>query len=276
MSNRLGFPASTPGVDVRARTSDAEVRAEFGPMGWIVEPRHVLLIDPRTELADRLRPLLTPHALSIRAVGSSDEADAFIQDHPVAVVLLGAMLPNRSGVQYLKLLRSYPATRDLPIILLGRRESDIDIAIGLEAGADDYVPSPISVVELQRRILAVQRRCEGPVEMAEVNTQHRVGQLVFDHATRRAKVGDEILPLRPVELDLLAQLLSAPGRVFTRQQLVRLVCESEDVLERVIDVHVRRLRACLAQAGAEPMIETVRGIGYRLLEGSPDRSQVAG
>jgi DNA-binding response OmpR family regulator len=89
---------------------------------------------------------------------------------------------------------------------------------------------------------------------------------VFDQATRRARVHGDALVLRRVEADLLAHLLSAPGRVFTRSQLVKLVCDSDDVLERVIDVHVSRLRVSLANVGAGSMIETVRGIGYRLLE----------
>jgi two-component system response regulator AdeR len=82
----------------------------------------------------------------------------------------------------------------------------------------------------------------------------------------RNRVHGDVLVLRRVEADLLAHLLSAPGRVFTRSQLVKLVCDSDNVLERVIDVHVSRLRMSLANVGAESMIETVRGIGYRLLE----------
>lgn len=225
-----------------------------------------LVIDSHTGLVETLSHLLEPHGLIAQGASSCEEADRFMREHQVGVVLLGAMLPDRSGVQYLKLLRSYPATRDLPLIMLGPRSNDIDIAIGLEAGADDYVSGRMSPIELQRRILAVMRRCEVASPMPDTTTEMRCGPLVFDQATRRARVHGDALVLRRVEADLLAHLLGAPGRVFTRSQLVKLVCDSDDVLERVIDVHVSRLRMSLASVGAGSMIETVRGIGYRLLE----------
>lgn len=225
-----------------------------------------LVVDSHTGLVETLSHLLEPHGLIAQGASSCEEADQFLRQHRVGVVLLGAMLPDRSGVQYLKLLRSYPATRDLPLIMLGPRSSDIDIAIGLEAGADDYVAGRMSPIELQRRILAVMRRCEVVSALPDSTTEMRCGPLVFDQATRRARVHGDVLVLRRVEADLLAHLLSAPGRVFTRSQLVKLVCDSDNVLERVIDVHVSRLRMSLANVGAESMIETVRGIGYRLLD----------
>jgi DNA-binding response OmpR family regulator len=226
----------------------------------------VLLIDPRVDLAVRLRPLLTPEHVDIHAVTTSSDAEAFIQSQPVSLFLLGAMLPDRSGVQYLKLLRSYPASRNVPIIILGRQETDVDIAMSLEAGADDYIPGPISVVELHRRIRAVRRRYDSVfAPAASTRDERRFGEMVLDNETRRVRVGGETLSLRPVEFQLLTHLLGAPGRVFTRQQLVSVLCDSDDVIERVIDVHVMRLRLSLAQAGAKPMIETVRGIGYRLV-----------
>lgn len=234
----------------------------------------VLLIDPRTDLATRLRPLLTPENVDIHAVTTSLDAEAFIQSHPVSMFLLGAMLPDRSGVQYLKLLRSYPASRSVPIIILGRQETDIDIAMGLEAGADDYIPGPISVVELHRRIRAVRRRYASAfAPAASTKAERRFGEMVLDNETQRVRVGGETLSLRPVEFQLLTHLVGAPGRVFTRQQLVSVLCDSEDVMERVIDVHVMRLRLSLAQAGAKPMIETVRGIGYRLVGEAADPAQ---
>jgi DNA-binding response OmpR family regulator len=231
----------------------------------------VLLIDSQTELATQLASLLWPHGLSVQALTSCEAADRFLRSNDVTLVLLSTALPDRSGVQYLKLLRSYPGTRYVPLIMLGSRATDIDVALSLDAGADDYVHKPPSPIELQRRILAVIRRCEPTVPLRHRGTvERRCGPLVVDESSRRVRVGDQPLSLRPSEIDLLLRLMRAPGRVFTREQLVRHVCESEDVRERVIDVHIRRLRASLAPHGADGLIETVRGVGYRVLDRLPD------
>jgi two-component system phosphate regulon response regulator PhoB len=239
----------------------------------------VLLIDPHTDLSPRLASLLGPHGLEVQSLATCEEADRFLLENEVGVVLLSSVLPDRSGVQYLKLLRSYPSTRDLPLIMLGSRATDIDVALSLDAGADDYVHKPASPHELQRRILAVIRRCLPPVPEAEAGTDSfvRHGRLALDTASRRAYCDGVQLPLRPSEVDLLDCLLGGPGRVFTRGQLVSRLCDSAEVCERVIDVHVRRLRVALAPHRADVMVDTVRGLGYRLIDaaGTPDREPAA-
>jgi two-component system phosphate regulon response regulator PhoB len=227
---------------------------------------HILLIDAYKDLAGPLALLLGPHGMSLRATTTCEEADEFLRTHEVSLVLLSSMLPDRSGVQYLKLLRSFPSTRALPLIMLGTRATDIDVALTLDAGADDYVHRPASPPELERRILALLRRCDHASPGPRRLTTRQVGSLGFDEDSRRVTFEGVHLPLRRTEADLLACMMEAPGRVFTRSQLVKRICDSETVHDRVIDVHVRRLRLLLQPFGADGMVDTVRGVGYRLLE----------
>lgn len=237
-----------------------------GSLGDRADAMHVLLIDAFTELAGPLSAQLLPHGLSVLSTTSCDEADELLRTGEIALVLLSATLPDRSGVQYLKLLRSFPSTHTLPLIVLGTRSTDIDVALTLDAGADDFVHKPASPRELERRILALLRRCEQPAPAPRERAARRVGPLEYDEETHRVSFDGMPLALRRTEAGLLACLMAAPGRVFTRSQLVRRVCDSETVHERVIDVHVRRLRALLQPVGADGMIDTVRGVGYRLLD----------
>lgn len=227
---------------------------------------HILLIDAYKDLAGPLARLLGPHGMLLRVTTTCEEADEFLRTHEVSVILLSSTLPDRSGVQYLKLLRSYPATHALPLIMLGTRATDIDIALTLDAGADDFVHKPASPKELERRILALLRRCDPNALAPRERAPRRVGPLVYDETSHRITFDGTPLALRRTEVELLACLMASPGRAFLRSYLVKRVCGSDFVHERVIDVHVRRLRTLLVPVGADGMIETVRGVGYRLLD----------
>jgi two-component system phosphate regulon response regulator PhoB len=227
---------------------------------------HILLIDSYKDLAGPLAQLLGHHGMLLRATTTCEEADEFLRTHEVSVILLSSTLPDRSGVQYLKLLRSYPATHALPLIMLGTRATDIDIALTLDAGADDFVHKPASPKELERRILALLRRCDPNALAPRERAARRVGPLAYDETTHRITFDGAPLALRRTEVVLLACLMASPGRAFLRSYLVKHVCGSDFVHERVIDVHVRRLRTLLMPVGADGMIETVRGVGYRLLD----------
>lgn len=267
--DRESLPDAQPGdADGAARgaTRRATGPRRPGSLGDRADAMHVLLIDAFTELAGPLSAQLGPHGLSVLATTSCEEADELLRTQEIVVVLLSATLPDRSGMQYLKLLRSFPATHTLPLIVLGTRSTDIDVALTLDAGADDFVHKPASPRELERRILALLRRCEQPAPAPRERSARRVGPLEYDEETHRVSFDGVPLALRRTEAGLLACLMAAPGRVFTRSQLVRRVCDSESVHERVIDVHVRRLRALLQPVGADGMIDTVRGMGYRLLD----------
>ena len=183
------------------------------------------------------------------------EIDAVLPD----VVLLDWMLPGESGVALAKRWRAAERTKPVPIIMLTARIEESDKVQGLDAGADDYVTKPFSTHELLARIRAVLRRRAPEI----VNDQVQVGELVLDAATYRVSHQGRELKVGPTEFKLLHFLMKHPERVHTRGSLLdRVWGDHVFIEERTVDVHVKRLRESLGEAGK--MIETVRGAGYRL------------
>ena len=183
------------------------------------------------------------------------EIDAVLPD----VVLLDWMLPGESGVALAKRWRSQERTKPVPIIMLTARTEESDKVQGLDAGADDYVTKPFSTHELLARIRAVLRRRAPEI----VNDSVQVGELHLDAATYRVSHQGRELKVGPTEFKLLHFLMKHPERVHTRGSLLdRVWGDHVFIEERTVDVHVKRLRESLGEAGK--MIETVRGAGYRL------------
>lgn len=175
------------------------------------------------------------------------------------LILLDWMLPGESGLLLAKRLRSEERTRDVPIIMLTARGDEADRVAGLDAGTDDYIVKPFSTRELLARIRAVLRR-KAPEPQGEVLV---VGELSLDPQTYRVHYQGQPLKLGPTEFRLLQYFMGAVERVHTRGQLLDKVWGDHVYIEeRTVDVHVKRLREALGDAGA--LIETVRGAGYRL------------
>jgi two-component system phosphate regulon response regulator PhoB len=172
------------------------------------------------------------------------------------------MLPDLPGSEVCRQLRSDPALRDLPVLLLTAKAEEIDRVVGFELGADDYVTKPFSPRELVLRIQAILRRATG--ERATGGVLER-GALLLDAERHRCTVEGVEIQLTAKEFRLLEALMSRPGRVLSRQQLLDDVWGSDiSVTERTIDTHLKRLREKLGPAGDQ--IETVRGVGYRFAE----------
>jgi len=183
------------------------------------------------------------------------ELDSVLPD----VILLDWMLPGESGLSLAKRWRADARTKGVPIIMLTARGDEMDRVAGLDAGADDYIAKPFSTKELLARIRAVLRR-RAPERAAGVVS---VGALSLDPATYRVSFSEQLLKLGPTEFKLLHYLMNHPERVHSRSQLLDKVWGDHVFIEeRTVDVHVKRLREALGAAG--PMIETVRGAGYRL------------
>jgi two-component system, OmpR family, phosphate regulon response regulator PhoB len=175
------------------------------------------------------------------------------------VILLDWMLPGESGLSLARRWRADARTKGVPIIMLTARGDEMDRVAGLDAGADDYIAKPFSTKELLARIRAVLRR-RTPERAAGVVS---VGALSLDPATYRVSFSEQLLKLGPTEFKLLHYLMNHPERVHSRSQLLDKVWGDHVFIEeRTVDVHVKRLREALGAAG--PMIETVRGAGYRL------------
>lgn len=179
------------------------------------------------------------------------------------LVLLDLMLPEEDGLSVLKRLRKNPATRELPVIILSAKGTEFDKVLGLDNGADDYLPKPFGMMELLSRIRAVLRRSAGRQKPQE----YVAGDLVVRPASRQTLVqGKEVL-LTPKEFEILRLLISRPGHVLSRSQIQDQVWGTDYLGEtRTVDVHIRTLRQKLGPCGDR--IETVRGVGYRLSAGS--------
>ncbi len=182
------------------------------------------------------------------------EIDAVLPD----LVLLDWMLPGESGLSLARRWRNDPRTKAVPVIMLTARGDEADRVAGLDAGADDYMAKPFSTKEMLARIRAVLRR-RAP-EQGVVALE--IGRLKLDTATHRVTYGEQALKLGPTEFKLLQYLMSHAERVHSRGQLLDKVWGDHVFIEeRTVDVHIKRLREALGEAA--PMVETVRGTGYR-------------
>lgn len=200
-------------------------------------------------------------AIATTAEQAQAEVDAMLPD----LVVLDWMLPGLSGLALARRWRGDARTKALPLIMLTARGQEADKIAGLDAGADDYLTKPFSTQELMARIRAVLRR-KAPESLGEAV---EVAGLRVDPATRRVLFAEHEIRLGPTEFRLLHFLMTHPERVHSRKQLLdRVWGDHVFIEERTVDVHVKRLRDALAPAQCATMIETVRGVGYRLVRQS--------
>ncbi|WP_027882336.1 response regulator transcription factor [Meiothermus rufus] len=218
----------------------------------------VLVVEDEPEIAEILEGYLRREGFRTERASDGRQALHLLRAAQPDLVLLDIMLPEMDGLEVLRRIRSNGNT---PVILVTARTEDLDKLLGLELGADDYVTKPFSPREVVARVKAVLRRAmppEGP------RTLLRVGPLEIDSQKVVARVGAERLDLTPTEFRLLEALARTPGKAFTRAELLETALPESDALERVVDVHLKNLRRKLEQAGAGGLLETVRGVGYRL------------
>ena len=219
----------------------------------------VLVVEDEKAIAELISVNLRHHGMLAVLAEDGDAAQAAIDDVLSDVILLDWMLPGQSGLVLAKRWRSDPRTKLTPILMLTARGDEPDKIAGLDAGADDYITKPFSTQELLARIRAVLRR-RAPEQASDVV---RIGALQLDGSTHRVSYQDAPLRLGPTEFKLLNYLMHHAERVHSRSQLLdRVWGDHVFIEERTVDVHVKRLREALGAAGA--MVETVRGVGYRL------------
>ena len=230
-------------------------------------PETVMVIEDEKEIRELIRYNLERAGFRVHMAPDGDDGlKQLFASRPDAVVL-DLMLPGRSGLEVLREVREEPSTRDLPVVVLTARSAEMDKLLGFEHGADDYLTKPFSPRELVARLKALLRRAQpgrpgGTVE---------VGDLKVDTLAREATWKGRLLTLTPREFELLAFMASRPGRVSTRDELLRKVWGYDYMGEtRTVDVHIRRLRAKLG--ARSHLIETVMGAGYKLARPArPDR-----
>lgn len=224
-------------------------------------PDTILIVDDEQRIIDLARMYIEQEGFLVESCTDGLSAlQRVLGPQPPALLVLDIMLP---GIDGLEVCRRVRAQSDLPIIMLTARSDDIDKIVGLELGADDYLTKPFNPRELVARIKAILRRSErrAPVEDAQ---PLRLGNLLIDPQRRLVQVGARTVDLRMKEFDLLQTLAEHPGLVFTRERLLDVVWGYDFAGEtRTVDVHIAHLRHKLA--GMDPVIETVWGVGYKLV-----------
>jgi two-component system phosphate regulon response regulator PhoB len=222
----------------------------------------LLIVDDEPAIREMVGFQLRRFGYSCRGAADAEEAADAIQQQRPDLILLDWMMPGKSGIEFAQELRSNHYTQDIPIILLTARGEENDKITGFGAGADDYITKPFSSKELMARIKAVLRR----TAPAQVEEPMELDGLRLDPNTHEAYSGTTLLRMGPTEFRLLRFFMSHPERVFSRQQIIDNVWDTNTIIEdRTVDVHIRRLRQALAASGHDSLIQTVRGTGYRLV-----------
>ncbi|MBN1136547.1 MAG: response regulator transcription factor [Anaerolineae bacterium] len=220
----------------------------------------ILVVDDEPNIVELARMYLQQAGYRVESAADGQQALSQVRRLRPALVVLDLMLPDLDGWEVCRRLR---AESDLPIIMLTARTDDVDRIVGLELGADDYVTKPFNPRELVARVRAVLRRYQKSVRPDQAVT---VGQLTVDPVSREAAIGGHKLTLRPKEFDLLLALAEHQGQVLSRDQLLDLVWGYDfPGGTRTVDAHVSHVRARLAERGSGAMIETHRGVGYKLV-----------
>lgn len=221
----------------------------------------ILVVDDESAIREMLGFILTREGYHYQAVADAEQAWRQIKEALPDIVLLDWMLPGASGVDLARRLKREPDTRNLPLIMLTARDDEEDKIRGLNVGADDYITKPFSPAELTARVKAVLRR-SAPLASREVI---EVDGLRLDPSSHRLSVRNKPLEMGPTEFRLLHFFMTHPERVYSRSQLLDYVWgETIYVEERTVDVHIRRLRKSLEASGHDKLVQTVRGVGYRL------------
>lgn len=219
--------------------------------------RTILIVDDKESAVRLLKDYLTEHGFRIVTAKNGREALFVARHEKPDLVLLDIMMPEMDGYQFMKHFRK---ERDTPVIMLTAKVEESDKVIGLELGADDYITKPFGLAELVARIRAMFRRIYQDTPSSEVI---RVGDASLDKTTRMITIGAKKMSLTPSEFELLVILMSAPGQVFSRTDLLERLNGHENV-ERTVDAHIRNLRHKIEpETGSPRYILTVFGVGYR-------------
>jgi two-component system phosphate regulon response regulator PhoB len=222
---------------------------------------HVLIVEDEMAQRELLGYNLEAEGFRTSRAEDGEQALALVEEDTPDVIVLDWMLPNLSGIEVCRQLKTRPDTRGVPIIMLSARSEEVDKVRGLETGADDYVVKPYSVSELLARVRTQLRRVR-PSTVGQVLTYD---DIVLDSETYRVSRADHPLKLGPTEFRLLSTFMEKPGRVWTREQLLDRVWGRDIYVDtRTVDVHIGRLRKVLTQHGGADPVRTVRGAGYAL------------
>ncbi|MCE3236100.1 MAG: Phosphate regulon transcriptional regulatory protein PhoB [Vampirovibrio sp.] len=225
----------------------------------------ILVVDDEKDLVNLVRYNLEKEGFEVDCAYNGSSVEADFQSRLPDLIILDLMLPDRSGYDICRDLKANPQTKDIPIIMLTARSSEYNRVTGFECGVEDYVIKPFSPRELTLRVKAILARTAGQRNRLQSDSNMiQLGQLSIFPDEFRVLVGQQEIPLTHTEFKILMALVAQPNRVKTREQILEAVWQedAESVMDRTVDAQVKRLRAKLGEA--RDMVETVRGLGYRL------------
>ena len=221
----------------------------------------VLVVEDELAQREVLAYNLEANGFRVIKAENGEEALLLVDEDMPDIIVLDWMMPNLSGIEVCRRLKSKSDTRNIPVIMLSARSEEVDKVRGLETGADDYVVKPYSVVELMARVRAQLRR----VRPTTVGMRLEFEDIVLDAETYKVSRSEQPLKLGPTEFRLLSTFMEKPGRVWSREQLLDRVWGRDIYVDtRTVDVHIGRLRKALTQHGGADPVRTVRGAGYAL------------
>jgi DNA-binding response OmpR family regulator len=222
---------------------------------------HILLIDDDMRLSAMVADYLRSHGYQVSTAASLNAGRELLARQAVDALVLDLMLPDGDGLDLCRELRASPRSRTLPVLMLSARGEPTDRIVGLEVGADDYLPKPFEPRELLARVRALLRRTAAHADDSDV---WRFGRLEIDTGLRQVRLSGEPCDLTSYQYDLLCVLAQHPGRVLSRDQIMdALKGHPLEAFDRSIDVHISRIRAAIEDDPKEPRrILTVRGVGY--------------
>ena len=219
----------------------------------------ILVVDDEKDIIELVSYNLEKEGFKVISATAGEKALELVSNEEPEIIILDLMLPGIDGLDVCRELKRSDQTSSIPIIMLTAKGEESDIVIGLELGADDYITKPFSPRVLVARVKAVLRRLESKKEEEDII---RINQLSIDLVRHQVTYRGKTLTLTSTEFNLLILLAQNRGKVFTRDQILDKAWKEESfVVDRTVDVHVRRLRQKLGQASR--FIETVRGVGYR-------------
>lgn len=223
----------------------------------------ILIVDDEASIRNLVRSYLEADEFDVLEAENGAAAVKLVREHSPDLVVLDVGMPVLDGIEALREIRTFS---DTYIVMLTARAEEVDKVIGLSVGADDYLTKPFSPRELMARIKAVLRRQRGATPIAEED-RLVFTDLTIDLGRREVNVDGTVAELTTLEFDLLAALASQPARVFSRRQLIEAIWGWDYFGdERVVDVHIRKLRKALGDDAGEPcIIGTVRGVGYKFI-----------
>ena len=221
----------------------------------------VLIVEDETKIAELLRDYLKAASFAVSCLYQGDGVISAVKDNPPDLMLLDVMLPGKDGMEICRAIRKFS---NVPIIMITARVEEIDRLIGLELGADDYICKPFSPREVVARVKAVLRRFHPEPDAKRL----AAGPISLNEETRQVTIYNEELKLTPSEFGLLKVMMTYPGRVFSRNELINKVQGYDfEGYDRTIDTHVKNLRKKIAlRLAGEEIISTVYGAGYKFTE----------